>query len=286
MHLLMAVRLMINGTPQALTIAGTDSSGGAGISADLKTFMAQGVYGGNVIVSVTAQNTRGVQQVQMIPPAIITQQIQSIADDLSIAAVKTGMLGDAQTVNTVAKALQTYNFGSYILDPVMVAKGGAKLLRDEAILALKTQLLPLATMVTPNIPEAEVLTEMTIQTHEDVKIAAYKLQLLGAKNVLLKGGHGSEIAVYDFALLADGSHFWLKSQRVDTERTHGTGDTLSAAIAAQLTLGFDMKTAIIKGKAYVDATIRDGIQVGHGHGPLNHLAVITKENQPEVINDI
>ncbi len=278
--------LMINGTPQVLTIAGTDSSGGAGVSADLKTFMAQGVYGGNVIVSVTAQNTRGVQQVQMIPPAVIAEQIQSVADDLSISVVKTGMLGDVQTVHTVAKALKTYDFGSYILDPVMVAKGGAKLLRDDAILALKTQLLPLATMVTPNMPEAEVLTEMTIQTHEDVKAAAYKLQLLGAKNVLLKGGHGSDIAVYDFALLADGSYFWLKSQRVDTERTHGTGDTLSAAIAAQLALGLDMKTAIIKGKTYVDATIRDGIQVGHGHGPLNHLAVIAKENQPEVIDDI
>jgi len=277
---------MANETPQVMTIAGTDSSGGAGVSADLKTFFAHHVYGANVIVSVTAQNTRGVQQVQMIPPAVIAEQIQSVADDLSISVVKTGMLGDVQTVHTVAKALKTYDFGSYILDPVMVAKGGAKLLCDDAILALKTQLLPLATMVTPNMPEAEVLTEMTIQTHEDVKAAAYKLQLLGAKNVLLKGGHGSDIAVYDFALLADGSYFWLKSQRVDTERTHGTGDTLSAAIAAQLALGLDMKTAIIKGKAYVDATIRDGIQVGHGHGPLNHLAVIAKENQPEVIDDI
>lgn len=277
---------MVNDTLQVLTIAGTDSSGGAGVSADLKTFMAQGVYGANVIVSVTAQNTLGVQSVQMIPSEVITQQIQSIAEDLSISAVKTGMLGDVQTVNTVAKALKKYNFGNYILDPVMVAKGGAKLLSDEAILALKTQLLPLAVMVTPNIPEAEVLSGMTIQTHEDIMAAAYQLQLLGAKNVLLKGGHGKELTVYDFALLADGSHFWLKSQRVDTERTHGTGDTLSAAIAAQRVLGCDMKTAIIKAKAYVDATIRSGIQVGHGHGPLNHLAVITKENQPEVINDI
>ena len=277
---------MSNETPQVLTIAGTDSSGGAGISADLKTFMSQGVYGANVVVSVTAQNTRGVQDVAMLTPDIILKQLQSIVADLDIRAVKTGMLGDPETVGVVADALKSYNFGKYVLDPVMIAKGGAKLLNDDAISALKRQLLPLSELVTPNIPEAEVLADMVIHTPEDIDQAAQKLQVLGAKNILLKGGHGEGNDVYDYVLLADGHHFWLKNSRVKTERTHGTGDTISAAITAQLSLGLDMKTAIIKSKSYVDATIRNGIQVGHGHGPLNHLAIVSALNQPEVLDEI
>ncbi|GMA69451.1 hydroxymethylpyrimidine/phosphomethylpyrimidine kinase [Leuconostoc litchii] len=277
---------MTNETPQVLTIAGIDSSGGAGISADLKSFAAQHVYGANVVVALTAQNTLGVQEVLMISPEMIHAQLQSIVDDLRISAVKSGMLGDVVTVEKVADFLKMNEFGTYILDPVMVAKGGAHLLNDKAIVAVKSVLLPLATLITPNIPEAEVLSGVTINDHQDMMKAALKIQKLGAKNVLLKGGHTSAKHVYDYILLADGHHFWMKSTRVDTKRTHGTGDTISAAITAQLALGKDMKTAIISAKAYVDATIRNGIQVGHGHGPLNHQAKVTEVNNPEVLANV
>lgn len=277
---------MANETPQVMTIAGTDSSGGAGMTADLNTFAAQGVYGANVVVSVTAQNTRGVQQVQMITPEMVMAQLQAVADDLQIRAVKTGMLGDTATVETVAKAVRAFNFGPLILDPVMVAKGGAQLLSDAAVAAVRTALMPLATLITPNIPEAEVLTGMTIQSTSDVMAATEKLHSFGTQNILIKGGHGEAPVVMDYVRLANGQHFWLKTTRFDTKRTHGTGDTISAAITAQLGLGLDLKAAIIRAKAYVDATIRDGILVGHGYGPLNHLAVVTTENQPEVHDDI
>ncbi|MGR8809306.1 bifunctional hydroxymethylpyrimidine kinase/phosphomethylpyrimidine kinase [Leuconostoc citreum] len=276
----------MNDTPQAMTIAGTDSSGGAGMTADLNTFSAQGVYGANIVVSVTAQNTCGVQKVQMITPDMIMAQLSAVADDLKIRAVKTGMLGDTATVETVAKAMTKFNFGPLILDPVMVAKGGAQLLTDEAVSAVKTLLMPLATLVTPNLPEAEVLTHLPIKTTDDIMLAAQQLQALGAKNVLLKGGHGDAPIVLDYVLLADGRHFWLRTKRFNTARTHGTGDTISAAITAQLALGHDLETAIIAAKTYVDATIRDGILVGHRYGPLNHLAQSTIKNQPEVIYDI
>ncbi|GEK66179.1 hydroxymethylpyrimidine/phosphomethylpyrimidine kinase [Leuconostoc mesenteroides subsp. sake] len=277
---------MVNKTPQVLTIAGMDSSGGAGVSADLKTFAAQGVYGANVIVALTAQNTMGVQQVSMTSPSMIHAQLKSVADDLKISAVKSGMLGDVPTVEAVAEFLQQADLGNYVLDPVMVAKGGAHLLSDEAIVAIKSSLIPLATLITPNMPEAEVLSGSNITNHEDVMQSASKIQQLGVENVLLKGGHASGKDVYDYILLADGSHFWLKSSRVDTIRTHGTGDTISAAITARLALGDDMKTAIIRAKAYVDATIREGIDVGHGHGPLNHQARVTDRHFPEVLENV
>lgn len=277
---------MANETPQVMTIAGTDASGGAGMTADLNTFAAHGIYGANVVVSVTAQNTLGVQQVQMMTPDIVMAQLQSVADDLQIRAVKTGMLGDAATVRTVAKALQQFDFGPLILDPVMVAKGGARLLSDEAVTAVRTTLIPLATLITPNIPEAEVLAGMTIQTPSDMVAAAEVLHSFGAQNILIKGGHGDTSVVTDYVLLASGEHFWMKTTRFETPRTHGTGDTISAAITAQLGLGLALKPAIIRAKAYVDATIRDGIAVGHGHGPLNHFPNVTTENQPEVYDDI
>ena len=182
---------MVNKTPQALTIAGMDSSGGAGVSADLKTFAAQGVYGANVIVALTAQNTMGVQQVSMTSPSMIHAQLKSVADDLKISAVKSGMLGDVPTVESVSEFLQQADFGNYVLDPVMVAKGGAHLLSDEAIVAIKSSLIPLATLITPNMPEAEVLSESNITNHEDVMQSASKVQQLGVENVLLKGGHAS-----------------------------------------------------------------------------------------------
>lgn len=277
---------MVNKTPQVLTIAGMDSSGGAGVSADLKTFAAQGVYGANVIVALTAQNTMGVQQVSMTSPSMIHAQLKSVVDDLKISAVKSGMLGDVPTVEAVAEFLQQADFGDYVLDPVMIAKGGAHLLSDEAVVAIKSSLIPLATLITPNMPEAEVLSGSNINNHEDVMQSASKIQQLGVENVLLKGGHAFGKNVYDYILLADGSHFWLKSSRVDTIRTHGTGDTISAAITARLALGDDMKKAIIYAKAYVDATIREGIDVGHGHGPLNHQARVADRHFPEVLENV
>ncbi|MGX7051729.1 bifunctional hydroxymethylpyrimidine kinase/phosphomethylpyrimidine kinase [Leuconostoc palmae] len=277
---------MVNDTPQVMTIAGTDSSGGAGMTADLNTFSAQGVYGANVVVSVTAQNTLGVQQVQMITPEMIMAQLKAIADDLKIIAFKTGMLGNSDTVKIVAEAIKQFDFGEFILDPVMIAKGGAQLLSEEAVESVRMNLMPLATLITPNIPEAEVISGITIRTAKDIQLAAKKMKDMGTKNVLLKGGHGDNPIVQDYVLLANGTHFWLKTTRCQTERTHGTGDTISAAVTAKLAMGLDLKSAIIESKAYVDATIRDGIEVGHKYGPLNHLAKVATENLPEILDEI
>ena len=260
--------------PQALSIAGSDSGGGAGMQADLKTMQMRHVFATTVLVAITAQNTRGVQKAQVLPPAMIDAQFAALAEDLQIKAVKTGMLADSQTVQTVVQNLQRYDFGPLTVDPVMIAKGGAPLLADEAVATVRDQLLPLAALVTPNLPEAEVLTGQKIRTEAQMRQAAEHLQALGAANVLVKGGHlGADQAAVDYVLLANGRDFWLTSPRVATANTHGTGDTISACITAELAKGVDLATAIRVAKAYVTATIREGIQVGHGHGPLNHWAV-------------
>ncbi|QBO37418.1 bifunctional hydroxymethylpyrimidine kinase/phosphomethylpyrimidine kinase [Periweissella cryptocerci] len=256
--------------PQILTVAGIDSSGGAGINADVATAFAHHVYPATVVVAVTAQNTYGVQGVELMPLAFVSQQFASIADDLAIKAVKTGMLGDASHVRLVAQELRKYNFGPIVVDPVMVAKGGAKLLADDAIEAVRDQLLPLATLVTPNIPEAEVLTQMQINSVADMQQAAYKLQKQGAQNVLIKGGHLLQAELTDVVLMADGTFLTLTDRKFTTKRTHGTGDTFAAAIASQLALGKSLPVAIQLAKAYLVATISTEIIVGHGHGPLNH----------------
>ncbi|MCM0599356.1 bifunctional hydroxymethylpyrimidine kinase/phosphomethylpyrimidine kinase [Periweissella fabalis] len=256
--------------PQMLTVAGIDSSGGAGINADVATAFAHHVYPATVVVAVTAQNTYGVQGVQLLEPQIIEQQFASIADDLAIRAVKTGMLGDQQHVEIVAKALANYDFGPIIIDPVMVAKGGAKLLSNEAVTAVKTKLLPLATLVTPNLLEAQQLTGIEINTPDNLVTAAHILQSLGAKNVLIKGGHAIGNELTDYILLANQTEFTLVNSRVDTIRTHGTGDTYAAAIASNLALGYDLVSSIKQAKEYLYTTITNQIIVGHGHGPLNH----------------
>lgn len=262
---------MINEFPQTLTIAGSDSGGGAGMEADLKTMQMNHVFGTAVIVAVTAQNTIGVQKAVTMSPDMINAQFNSIASDFKIRACKSGMLGDVPTVKTVAANLKKYDFGPYILDPVMVAKGGAKLLTDDAISAVRDLLLPLATLVTPNLPEACALTGIDIKNQQDMIAAGQKLQKLGAKNVLVKGGHAQDPDhANDFLLLADGSQHWFDAKRVHTKRTHGTGDTISACIASQLAKGKDLLTAVKIGKAYTYAAIKNTIQVGHGHGPLNH----------------
>lgn len=265
---------MINEFPQALSIAGSDSGGGAGMQADLKTMQMRHVFATTVLVAITAQNTLGVQDALPLPQKIIDEQFASLNADLKIRACKTGMLADTATVETVVANLKKYDFGPLVVDPVMIAKGGAHLLTDEAIATVREQLLPLADLITPNLPEAQALAEMEIETNDDMIKAGQKLQALGAKNVLVKGGHFNDQAqASDFVLLADGASFWMSSPRIDTKRTHGTGDTISACITAELAKGVTMENAIRIGKAYVEATIRDGIQVGHGHGPLNHWAV-------------
>ncbi|CCI84465.1 phosphomethylpyrimidine kinase [Lactobacillus pasteurii DSM 23907 = CRBIP 24.76] len=264
---------MINEFPQALTIAGSDSGGGAGMQADIKTMQMRHVFATNVVIAITAQNTLGVQDAMPLPAKIIDAQFDSLAEDFKIKACKTGMLADSTRVECVVKNLKKYDFGPLVVDPVMVAKGGAQLLADEAIETIIKDLLPLATLITPNIPEAERLTGIRIQTEADMIEAAKAIQALGAKNVLIKGGHLEASQARDYTLLEDGSDFWMSGPRFETVRTHGTGDTISSAIVSELAKGANLKSAILTGKSYVTATIRDTIQVGHGHGPLNHWAV-------------
>ncbi|HAT54529.1 MAG TPA: bifunctional hydroxymethylpyrimidine kinase/phosphomethylpyrimidine kinase [Lactobacillus sp.] len=263
--------------PQALSIAGSDSGGGAGMQADLKTIQERHVFATTVLVAVTAQNTLGVQDAFPLPTKIIDEQFASLDADLAIKACKTGMLADTEHVLDVVKNLKRYDFGPLTVDPVMIAKGGAPLLTHEAIATVRDALLPLATILTPNLPEAEALTGQTIDNDQDMQEAGKRLQALGAKNVIVKGGHEDDPkTASDYVLLEDGHSFWLRGPRVDTHNTHGTGDTLSACITAELAKGASIEEAIRIGKAYVSATIAQGIKVGHGHGPLNHWAVISE----------
>ncbi|MCH4165531.1 MAG: bifunctional hydroxymethylpyrimidine kinase/phosphomethylpyrimidine kinase [Lentilactobacillus diolivorans] len=268
----------INSTIQTLTIAGTDSGGGAGVMADIKTMQERHVFAAAVVVAVTAQNTIGVQDFMAMPKKMIDEQFASVASDLKIRACKTGMLADVATVEAVVENLKKYDLGTLTVDPVMIAKGGARLLSEDAISTVRDKLLPLADILTPNLPEAEELTGIKIEDRDQMVVAAKKLQAMGVKNVLIKGGHQTESErSADFTLLENGQSFWISAPRIDTVRTHGTGDTLSSCITAEIAKGADVQTAIRTGKKYVQATIADGIQVGHGHGPLNHWAKITDE---------
>jgi hydroxymethylpyrimidine/phosphomethylpyrimidine kinase len=257
---------------KALTIAGSDSGGGAGIQADLKTFQELQAYGMSVITAVTAQNTTGVQGVYSIPTEGIKLQLQSIGDDLRPDAIKTGMLFNSETIETVADFIKSYALNKIIVDPVMIAKGGASLLQKESVEALKTQLLPLATMVIPNIPEAEVLTGMKIVTMNDRKEAANIIHSMGAEYVLIKGGHDQESEEM-IDLLFDGTQFHtFTSTRVQTKNTHGTGCTFSAAITAELAKGASILEAVYVAKAFIQAAIEEDLHIGSGHGPTNHWA--------------
>ncbi len=261
---------------KALTIAGSDSGGGAGIQADLKTFQELGVYGMTAITAITAQNTLGVQAVHPIPVDVIRAQLQSIADDLSPQAVKTGMLFSSELIEVVADSIQQYNWGKVVVDPVMVAKGGATLLQQEAIVSIKRRLLPLATVITPNIPEAEVLTGLTIQTMEDRKEAAKVLMDMGVGYVVIKGGHGAEEMAID--LFYDGEQFeTIIAQRINTKNTHGTGCTFSAAITAELAKGVQIFDAVQKAKTFIHLAIKHDLMIGSGHGPTNHWAYRKQE---------
>ena len=257
--------------PQALTIAGSDSGGGAGIQADLKTFQERGVFGMSVITAVTAQNTLGVHDIHIIPTKTIRAQLDAIADDFNVDAFKIGMLGNAEIIECVAAALQTHDFGLCVLDPVMIAKGGAPLLESAAIDALKTQLLPRADVLTPNIPEAEHLSGIKIANQDDAHKAAKILQEMGARTVIIKGGHSSGEQSSDLIVTPDGE-FTLSEPRFDTRHTHGTGCTFSACITAELAQGRSVEEAIRTAKAFITAAISNPLGIGHGHGPTNHWA--------------
>jgi len=262
---------------KALTIAGSDSGGGAGIQADLKTFQELGVYGMTAITAITAQNTLGVQGVYPVTLEGIQEQLNSIGVDLTPDAVKLGMLFSSEIIKVVAENIKKFGWNNIVLDPVMIAKGGASLLQQEAVQALKEHLLPIATVVTPNVTEAEVLTGMEIHNIQDSKEAAKELHRLGAKYVLMKGGHaayqGNE--VIDF--LFDGEQFIeYKSERIDSKQTHGSGCTFASAVTAGLANGYPIEEAVREAKKFISIAIEQQLNIGSGHGPTNHFAYKVK----------
>ncbi|MDR7001811.1 bifunctional hydroxymethylpyrimidine kinase/phosphomethylpyrimidine kinase [Neobacillus niacini] len=257
---------------KALTIAGSDSSGGAGIQADLKTFQELGVFGMSALTAVTAQNTLGVQAVYPMTTEAVAAQIDSIGGDMGTDAVKTGMLFSSEIIRAVSEKIGHYQWGKVVVDPVMIAKGGAPLLQMEAIEALKKYLLPLAWIVTPNIPEAEVLTGMAITSIDDRKVAAKRIIDLGAKHVVVKGGHDDKLEEA-VDLLYDGTEFYyFNSKRLLTKNTHGTGCTFSAAITAEVAKGANVYQAVSTAKDFIQAAIEADLFIGAGHGPTNHWA--------------
>lgn len=254
---------------QVLTIAGSDCSGGAGIQADLKTFSAHGVYGMSVIVSVVAENTSRVIDIQDISPDMVKKQMDAVFEDISVDAVKIGMLSGAEQMDAVADKLEQYRPGHIVVDPVMVAKGGCALMQESALATLIRRILPLADVLTPNIPEAETILGRKIETVEEMKQAACEIHNLGAKAVLVKGGHLSGDAD---DILFDGAEFYAyHSERVPTKNTHGTGCTFSSAIASNLANGLSVPQAVEKAKEYITMAIRHALPIGKGHGPTNHF---------------
>ncbi|CAM4522574.1 bifunctional hydroxymethylpyrimidine kinase/phosphomethylpyrimidine kinase [Paenibacillus typhae] len=257
---------------KALTIAGSDSGGGAGIQADLKTFQELGVYGMSALTAVTAQNTLGVQAVYPLTEEAVAAQLDSVGADLPPEAVKTGMLFSSAIIRTTAAKIREYGWGRLVVDPVMVAKGGSPLLLQEAVAALVSELLPLSLVVTPNIPEAEILTGMTITGLKEREQAARLIHSMGPRYVVLKGGHddgtdGVRDLIYDGQAIT-----YLSSPRIDTRHTHGTGCTFSAAITAGLAAGDHVNEAIQTAKAFIHAAIEHSLGIGSGHGPTNHFA--------------
>jgi hydroxymethylpyrimidine/phosphomethylpyrimidine kinase len=260
-------------TAIAVTIAGSDSGGGAGIQADLKTFSALGVYGASVITALTAQNTRGVQGIHDVPPAFIAQQIDSVFSDLAVAAVKIGMLSQPATIETVAAGLDRHAARNVVLDPVMIAASGDALLALEAVDTLRTLLVPKAVVVTPNLPEAAALLgEPPAEDEKTMRAQAERILRLGPGAVLIKGGHASGAESADLLVDAAGAERFA-SRRIATDNTHGTGCTLSSAIAAGLAKGLALKEAVAAAKDYISAAIArsEELRVGRGHGPVHHF---------------
>jgi len=260
---------------KVLTIAGSDCSGGAGIQADLKTFSAHGVYGMSVITAVTAQNTQGVFAVEDISRHVIAKQIEAIFDDIEVDGVKIGMVSQVQTIEVIAEQLRRYSPQTIVLDPVMVSKSGFHLLNPLAESTLIKELLPLAMIVTPNIPEAEVMTKMAIRTLKHMEEAAKAIYQMGAKNVLLKGGHLEKEST---DILYDGQEFsYFSSPRIATKNTHGTGCTLSSAITSNLALGYTLYEAVLRAKEYITIAIQHSLSIGKGVGPTHHFYTLYKK---------
>ena len=259
----------------ALTIAGSDCSGGAGIQADLKTMTMNGVYAMSVITALTAQNTTGVRGVQEVTPDFLVQQIDAVFEDIRPDAVKIGMVSSGDLIKVISERLSKYNAENIVLDTVMVATSGARLISEDAIDKLKEHLIPLATVITPNIPEAQVLADMTIQSEDDMLCAAEKIGKEYSCAVLLKGGHSINDA--NDLLYRDGSYKWFKGKRIDNSNTHGTGCTLSSAIAANLAKGCDLDTSVQRAKDYISGALSYMLDLGEGAGPMNHAFDLTGE---------
>jgi hydroxymethylpyrimidine/phosphomethylpyrimidine kinase len=256
--------------PVALTIAGSDSGGGAGIQADLKTFAAFGVHGVSAITAVTAQNTVMVSEIHEVPIRVIRAQIDAVVEDIGVQAAKTGMLASAEIIEAVATAIREHGISNLVVDPVMVAKGGARLLHSDAIASLYRYLLPLATVVTPNLPEAEVLLGRALPTLEDRRQAAHDLVALGPRAAVVKGGHSGEAEAID--VYWDGSQLVeLTGRRIDTKNTHGSGCVFSAAIAAGLAKGQEPLEAVRAAKVFITGAIEHSLELGKGHGPVNPI---------------
>jgi len=260
-------------TPVALTIAGSDSSGGAGIQADLKTFAALGVYGASAITALTAQNTRGVSAIHPVPPEFVTAQLEAVFGDLAVGAVKTGMLGGRATIEAIVAAVRRWSPPHVVIDPVMIATSGERLLPADAVDALRTRLIPLATVITPNLPEAAVLlSEPVAASDAAIESQGRRLLALGCNYVLIKGGHGHGNESIDY-LIAPTWTLPLAAPRLATHNTHGTGCSLSSAIAAGLAKGEDMETAVRNAKSFISDAIAaaDRFAVGRGRGPVHHF---------------
>ncbi len=258
--------------PRVLSIAGSDSGGGAGIQADLKTFAALGCFGMTAITALTAQNTLGVRSIHAVPAQILADQIDAVVEDIGVDAVKIGMLHSAETVRTVAAALRRHALDRVVLDPVMVATSGAKLIDDAAIAVLVRELFPLAVVVTPNLDEAALLVGRPLQSEADMEAAARELLERGAHAVLVKGGHLAGGSVSDLLLARGAAPLWLRGERIASGNTHGTGCTLSSAIASQLALGVDLPEAVRGAREFIRGALAAGaaVRTGAGSGPLNH----------------
>nr|VFK45541.1 MAG: hydroxymethylpyrimidine/phosphomethylpyrimidine kinase [Candidatus Kentron sp. TC]VFK61109.1 MAG: hydroxymethylpyrimidine/phosphomethylpyrimidine kinase [Candidatus Kentron sp. TC] len=259
---------------KVLTIAGSDTSGGAGIQADLKAISAIGCYGMSVVTALTAQNTRGVTGIHAVPPAFVSEQISAIFTDMGADAVKIGMLHRVGIIEAIAARLRTHDAKHIVLDTVMAAQSGDELSRTDAIEAMKRHLMPLAEVVTPNIPEAEILLGRKLDSVEDMRRGAEALAEYGSRNILIKGGHGRGSDSTDFLYLADEDRMaTFRGERVDTRNNHGTGCTLSSAIAAYIAKGHDVEAAVGKAKSYIERALRAGAEyaIGQGHGPVHHF---------------
>lgn len=259
----------------ALTIAGSDSCGGAGIQADIKTMTAHGVYAMSAITALTAQNTTGVTGIMEVTPEFLAAQLEAVLSDIFPDAVKIGMVSSAGLIKTIAEKLETYRVNNIVIDPVMVATSGSRLISEDAVGALKETLFPLAALLTPNIPEAEVLSGIEIKTTDDMIAAAGLISSQYGVAVLCKGGHRLNDA--NDLLYIDGSYQWLQGKRIENPNTHGTGCTLSSAIASNLANGHELITAIEKSKAYISGALEAMLDLGKGSGPLNHAFAIKAE---------